>query len=352
MAVPTRKIFESGNLFNFRSSSNIYGKYMNIYGALVTDTLQFVSHFIDVEEGETYLFKSHGGYGFRFLTAFNSSDVAIDSAGVTSAGTQYVCPVGVSKIKLSTYQGYGELMVVSTISDIYTKYLNRLPPEWTHGFEPTRFNGMSVVTYGDSITAQESWQPLLVRAMGVTNTTAGLGGSPIADVGAVAAMCESVRIDALPIADMIMVMGGANDWMQNVPIGTISDTSPSASFYGGLHEMLSKLIAKYHDKRIVLITPIWGQKITFSPWPNAYTNSNGNTILDFRTAMINIAKLFSINLIDAGSLCGINKINYAKYLKNDGAYVHPNGTGGLKLASAIINGLYLMKDTMNPLPLE
>ena len=64
------------------------------------------------------------------------------------------------------------------------------------------------------------------------------------------------RIDGMdPDADAIVVFGGTNDYGHgDAPIGAFADRTPD-TFYGAMHDLILRLIAKYPDIPIVFMTP-------------------------------------------------------------------------------------------------
>ena len=67
----------------------------------------------------------------------------------------------------------------------------------------------------------------------------------------------SMRADDMQdSADIIVVFGGTNDYGNgDAPIGIFDDRTPH-TFYGACHELFEKLITKYPDSVIVIVTPL------------------------------------------------------------------------------------------------
>ncbi len=56
--------------------------------------------------------------------------------------------------------------------------------------------------------------------------------------------------------DMVFVFGGTNDYGHgDAPLGRFGETT-NATFYGALNLLYSKLVEKYHNIPIVIITPL------------------------------------------------------------------------------------------------
>lgn len=100
--------------------------------------------------------------------------------------------------------------------------------------------------------------------------------------------------------DLICVMGGCNDHLLNVPMGTIADVNNASTFYGALHLLCANLITKYPNGRIVFITPIHRN-------PGAeVANSVGKTLEEYRQAIRDVARgYYGLKIIE-GTELGVN----------------------------------------------
>ena len=134
--------------------------------------------------------------------------------------------------------------------------------------------------------------------------------------------------------DLIIVMGGFNDYGQNVPIGTISDID-NTTFYGALNIFYQKLINKFPTKTILIITPLHANNNTWNGKSDGTQNTAGHILADYRTAEINRCEKYSLPYIDGFSLKLNPNIQALKDLYfNDG--VHPNEIGDDELGGNIL----------------
>lgn len=341
------------NVFNNYSSENIFGYHVNSSnGQLISDSGGFYSHKIPVIPGEIYYVYSSGGYGCRFITCYNSSQVFMSGGAsiAISFGGSYTIPQNCYYIVISSYAAFKDALVISKkqITEFvpYGSYLSR--DKFIYEFDRTPMYGKSLITYGDSITSQGIWQRVITRMLGVNHTAYGLGGSKISGAsGDTTAMCQSTRINALPdSADIVLVMGGTNDWAQSIAIGSFSDTDPETSFYAAMKKICTDLYAKYKNKKLIFMTPIWGEKIsTYAGlgWANAYTNLQGKTPRDYGKAMIDVCGVYGIPVFDIGATCRIGPQNITTMLKDDGDRIHPNEPGGQNIGNAVIRNLMQFK---------
>ncbi|MGL5244206.1 MAG: hypothetical protein ACRC7R_03355, partial [Sarcina sp.] len=99
-------------------------------------------------------------------------------------------------------------------------------------------------------------------------------------------------------ADIICCLGGINDFLENVPLGTFNDRSTD-TFYGALHELYLGLVRKYPTKAVFIMTCL----------PISYTiNKNGVSLLQWTNAQREVAEYYSIPVLDLFKTCGINPL--------------------------------------------
>ncbi|WP_345985265.1 SGNH/GDSL hydrolase family protein [Sulfurimonas sp. HSL-1656] len=219
---------------------------------------------------------------------------------------------------------------------------------------------------GDSISAGGNYQryPAAIHAM--TSAVRGIGGTTVINNGGAAwvdadgnylgrppeappsgtegvdyftitsGMCTQDRIDTLPVdADLITIMGGANDWGQDAAIGAIgdapNDTTVSPTFYGAYKSMIDKIHIRCPNARIIIcnITSI-------NSGDNLGVNANGNTVEEFRDAIRTVAKVYGLPVLEVNEL-GINQHNHTSY-SDDGT--HPNELYCALIGMMLSNKLY------------
>lgn len=206
-----------------------------------------------------------------------------------------------------------------------------------------------LLTYGDSITQQHTWQPYVCEALGfasyINKGEFGRRLMAMASDDALAAISEDF--------DVLVVMGGMNDWIQDRTIGTVSDvvtdnganTYFTNTFCACVNELFDKLTTRYPEKLIVFMTntPAWinEPEIFFLKQGNGNVNSNGNTPRDFAEASMALCKKWSIPYVDLNHLVGWNKNNISYFVnpeeRTSGSglldYIHPKDAGGKRIAN-------------------
>lgn len=332
LLVPSRNLLDE--------STRVNG-FMGSTGTITPSGSYFLSDYIPVIAGNSYSLGSRSmNIGCRFLAAFDSSKVIVPSASSDSETPLFVCPAGVSFIRVTwpvtlntcqVEQGATRTKYVPFGCDViyggaFTAKKTKSPLE-----------GINWLTYGDSLVAQQIWQSPAASLLDCEKVFSGVGGSTISGPdGSTTAMCQTSRINALSTnVKIVTVLGGTNDWAQNVPIGAIGDSDPAASFYGGLNRLFLNLCTKYQTTPITICTIPYGEFLAFAVrgWANGFTNNAGATPRDYSEAIRQCAKKWSIPVIDLESDCGINETNKTIYMLNDGNYIHPNTVGGGRMGS-------------------
>ena len=132
--------------------------------------------------------------------------------------------------------------------------------------------------------------------------------------------------------DIILVHGGTNDILDNVPIGTFNTEDPRnytdaqiaaldvSTFANAYRAMIIRLQKAYPDSTIIVMLP---------DFTNYHTAADGDTYNDM---IITICNYFGIQYID-NRKCGINMYNISTMF---GDNVHPNAKGMYLLSQALI----------------
>ena len=215
-----------------------------------------------------------------------------------------------------------------------TNYIKVDENNWTtlSNYISNKFNGETIITYGDSITHANNWQQHLKRELHCTTENYGIDGSKISG-DATTSMCNIARINKLPDLSFLIIMGGMNDWAQNVVID--GDENDVTNFTGGCHAMFKNIINKYPSACIYCVGTSFGYMGSFT---EKTKNNIGLTTLDYSKKLCEIASMYGIPSISAYENMGVCDINKTLFLKNDGdIYIHPNNEGAKRLANVIIN---------------
>ncbi|PAL00590.1 hypothetical protein B8W96_05865 [Lentilactobacillus parakefiri] len=140
-------------------------------------------------------------------------------------------------------------------------------------------------------------------------------------------------------ADYIVVFGGVNDFVNNVPLGSIQESDPH-TFLGALNVIINGLNNRYPTATLIFMT---ATKTSFAhsteSYPNSFEkNQAGNTQSEYTAAMIEICHHFSIPVIDLFNVSGISPFlaNSERYMP-DGTHYSPIGYE--KLAHRIVGEL-------------
>lgn len=133
----------------------------------------------------------------------------------------------------------------------------------------------------------------------------------------------------LPSSDpsVITVFGGVNDYIQSCTIGNISSTDTS-NFYGALNDFVATLNNKYANAKKLFILPLNMRAGVFSTNSNG-TNSLGNTLQQYRDAIIAVCNANNIEYIDLHEDAELQP----DLISSDG--LHPTQDGHKLLASKL-----------------
>lgn len=130
------------------------------------------------------------------------------------------------------------------------------------------------------------------------------------------------NIDRLGIekADIYTVFLGTNDWWTGLPLGTINDyqnNTGNKTAYGAYRTIIDKIRSLNPDAKIILMTPL--QRTDFADVNGkttihgCYKEHNGCLLSQYADAIIAVAKLEHLEVVDLYYKSGITPQNAVKY---------------------------------------
>ena len=140
-------------------------------------------------------------------------------------------------------------------------------------------------------------------------------------------LCFSKRADDMrEDADIVVVFGGTNDYGHgDAPLGRFGDKKPD-TFYGACYELFNKLIEKYIDSLIVIVTPL--HRVNEMNLRGEGNKEKDAAVLSVYVDIIkDVARYFSLPVCDLYANSGLQPevpSVKAKYIP-DG--LHPNDAG-------------------------
>ncbi|MEJ3427523.1 SGNH/GDSL hydrolase family protein [Escherichia coli] len=326
------------------------GAYINrSTGAVVTNSA-FDCSIFDYTTGDRWKVTARvNGTSVSLAVYFNSVGTVIGTEGDgTSASVDYIDyeltpPTGTVRIGITTRVA---LPIVAK------KYV--IVPS---GSTVSPWSGKIIDVMGDSNVAYNKWQPLVASELGCSFLNHGVGGSKIAKPDSSPtqiSMCDDARINALDTTATAWICGpwGTNDWAQNIPIGTISDTV-NTTVYGALVIIAQKLRARAPTKPIFWVTPFNGDYETgrTSSWVDGETNQYGR-VSDYSAAIRAVALRYGFPLIDLNADCGWTKFNSSYFLLTEGdtnpSHIHLNDSAGpARISELVIDRLTALANLAN-----
>ena len=243
---------------------------------------------------------------------------------------------------------------ITSLNDVQEKYSRLGTGEWKNitGID-TKFTGKTIMFLGDSITVGEGasssdyhvYKYFGTLTGAITSVKAKSGGSWQLD-GKVDSLSIVTQVQSFNVDDYeyVVIWAGTNDWGRGggLPIGTISDKDPSSSMYGAMRYVIENLLSKKPDLKITLLTPIFRNRDEVVPdmLDCDYENQLGYKLTDYCKAIINVANLYNIPVLDLYHTSNINIFNRDTFL-SDG--LHPNDAGYKMLTEkifAFMNSVY------------
>lgn len=224
---------------------------------------------------------------------------------------------------------------INTNMDIVVDGVKQLP-------RLSYFCGKTIACFGDSIclgrttssgTTTHLLHDILSKEYGIKAMNYAVGGACWCHRADrphdLSALVPSSTIDT----DFILLFAGTNDYGTNKVLGTIDDT-PSGevgnTFYAAMHYVLQYIFTQKPNAEVAIVTPTFRSYVSSGGSGDTYNtvrNSAGCTLGDYSDAMIEVAKLYNVPILDMRKMGPINKFNYASMLEEqsegDHLYLHP-----------------------------
>lgn len=140
-------------------------------------------------------------------------------------------------------------------------------------------------------------------------------------------------------ADVIVVFGGTNDWGEGDGELGVMENRDSHTFYGACHTLFTKLINKFPEAEIVVLTPLHRRRETVPQADGLRHIENDTILVDYVHIIREVAEYYSLPILDmwkCGKFQPAVEIIKEKYMP-DG--LHPNDAGHEIIANRIINFL-------------
>ncbi len=131
-------------------------------------------------------------------------------------------------------------------------------------------------------------------------------------------------------ANLVLVLGGTNDFYYNIPLGTDQDRT-YFTFYGAVHMLCSRLQAVYPDSDIVFMTPLhrvdeFGE-----------VNKNGDTLEEFAFVIKQVCGEYGIPVLDLYHEEQLNFGTNKELFMPDG--LHPDDLGQMAIGYYVADQL-------------
>lgn len=200
---------------------------------------------------------------------------------------------------------------------------NILVNKLTNKSNKSKWEGKTVNFVGDSITELYGYKNIASDILGCNMVNCGLAGTTMtvnsnsyyADKSIVERVCGLNGNTSYSDADLWVIMGGINDYNNNVPIGAISDTD-NTTFYGAYKQVIEYILNRPNKPRIAILTLMQSNGVGVG-------NALGLQPKNFRNATIEIAEYYSIPCFDTYKNGGLSVYKITdNTLDNDG--LHPN----------------------------
>ena len=228
----------------------------------------------------------------------------------------------------------------------------------TPWLDKSAYEGKTIACVGDSITCgigvtkdKTDYVTLLAQSLGMEYIRLGVSGTTLCTDGSRTCNISRLTESYLDGADVVTIAMGINDFCAAgagyYELGDINSTD-SSTIYGAARmwcERIAELrkTERLKDTQFYFVTPVicsWNNSVTSARnWDQSKTNIHGYTLRDLCNAIIEVAELYDVAVIDLNLLSGMYYVsaedNNTATFGGDG--VHPGETGHQMMADAIRN---------------
>jgi lysophospholipase L1-like esterase len=242
-------------------------------------------------------------------------------------------------------------------SGIYVWYENLWRPLNEFGAKTTfnKLKGKKLTVYGNSITTYSGTQPAgyavyypsgdvnspdktwwgaLIKETGmILEKNNSWSGSRVSLDNTTSSMSSDNRLRNMGKPDIILMLGGTNDWAGNVPLGGINYENPDKStITGGFIYSIQQMKLLYPDAEIFICSPL--QRSGSKPLVN-----NGLYFYQIRDRIEELTKALCVHFID------LYDVNINPETASNTSFtidgLHPNAAGMLRIKERLKQELYL-----------
>lgn len=205
------------------------------------------------------------------------------------------------------------------------------------------FEGKKWVSFGDSITYYNLWQPYIINQTELDHYNCGIGATSLAGSDE-NAFWQAVRLDAVKAnnPDIVTILGGANDCFANIPIGTNDnlEDKDTSTFIGAYSYIIDNLLTWKPSLKIIILT-------------TTYAHDDGagynHTYGEYAEACRLVASYYKLPLVDLYNESGFNQFTLGDAPNNiySDDNIHPNDKGARIIASMVLNKMkeiYIFSD--------
>lgn len=322
------------------------GYYASDTGKLTSNT-NFIcsSNYIDVIEGQTFVVSNYmttGDYtSFKGRGKFTNSngdliaDITYAVVGGNATSFYVTVPTGATRMYLNAW--YSSISSGSNVTVRIIKY-------WLTPFssENKYIFGKKWVSFGDSITFQNQWQPYLAEKYHLIHTNLGIGSTKLAGVAPSSSLPSfwySERLSTIEAEnpDILTILGGANDLVDaTITIGTEEEFEKAIAdkdkqtFIGAYSYIIETLLTWKPTLKIVILGTTWAHM-------NGKDYSDVLTYTDYSNASKLVAQYYGLPFVDLHGEAGFNKFTMddSPYNIYSTDHIHPNAEGGKIIASLV-----------------
>ena len=327
----------------FKSVKMIKGKAIDPKNGLavgVSGITRTVTDFIEIDSKYGALYVNTNGY-IAYYDKDKTFLKSYTSTFETPKGRVLLQSEDIKYIRYTFVTEDDALLNTYSLTDHGTPYVSDeyfIPKKIVKGID-SWYENKKVCVLGDSLVAQNKWQPYVESYFNLTTINRGIGGTTVANDGTSNYMSSDSRVNSIPTdSDVILILGGHNDWSNpNILMGDLkTDELSDETFKLAYALMIKKIQTRCPNAKIMTLTPIGGRTWQETENMDKQPYIRDLCMTDIANAVKEVSAYYAIPCIDLNSNSRLNTLNHTTYISD---LVHVNNLGGKLIANEVINGM-------------
>jgi len=174
-----------------------------------------------------------------------------------------------------------------------------------------KFEDKTILFLGDGVSVEGVYQKKAAEILKLKDYVNGAKSGLI-----LKEMDDEISEESLKNIDIVVILGGTNDYSRNRTLGEAADDKTVDTFYGNIQDVIDNVKSFKENVELVFLTPLKHGHVDGQPsYPDA--NNQGSYLDDYVNAIKEVCTKNNVKYIDMFNESGIDESNVAEYTTNN-----------------------------------